>query len=140
MFEYSGTMTSFAVDDVDKAAEFYRNQLGIEVERLESDRGDGGVLMLHPVGGNDILIYPKPDHVPATFTILNFVVGDIDKAVETLSEAGVTFLHYDNLGTDRKGIVRGPDREIAWFIDPAGNNHSVVEFKTASSLHEESPR
>ena len=90
--------------------------------------------MLHPVGGNGILVYPKPDHVPATFTLLNFVVSDIDKAVDTLSEAGVPFLRYDNLGTDPKGIVRGPDREIAWFIDPAGNNHSVVEFKTAPHL------
>lgn len=137
MFEYSSVMTSFAVDDVEKAAEFYQGQLGVDVERLEADREDGGVLILHPVGGNDILLYPKPDHVPATFTILNFVVVDIDKAVDTLGEAGVRFLRFGDYGTDEKGIVRGPDREIAWFTDPAGNIHSVVEFKTATSFLEE---
>ncbi len=133
MFEYTGTMTSFSVDDVDKAVEFYRNQLGIETERLESDREDGGVLILHPAGSNDILVYPKPDHIPATYTILNFVVADIDKAVDNLGEAGVRFLRFDDLGTDDKGIMRGPDREIAWFTDPAGNIHSVVEFKAPES-------
>lgn len=137
MFEYSGVGTSFSVDDVERAAEFYRDQLGVEAERLEVDREDGGVLILHPVGGNDILVYPKPDHVPATFTVLNFVVADIDKAVDSLGEAGVRFLRYDNYGTDDKGVMRGPDREIAWFTDPAGNNHSVVEFKTATSFLDE---
>lgn len=137
MFEYSRAMTSFSVDDVDKAAEFYRKQLGIKVERLEGDREDGGVLILHPEGGHDTLVYPKPDHIPATYTILNFVVADIDKAVDSLSEARVRFLRLDDLGTDEKGIMRGPDREIAWFTDPAGNIHSVVEFKTATSFLEE---
>lgn len=137
MFEYFRAMTSFSVDDVDTAAEFYQNQLGIEPERLEGDREDGGVLILHLVGGNDTLVYPKPDHVPATYTILNFVVADIDDAVSSLTEAGVPFLRYDDYGTDDKGIMRGPDREIAWFTDPAGNIHSVVEFKTATSFLEE---
>lgn len=137
MFEYSSVGTSFSVDDVERAAGFYRGQLGVEVERLEAHREDGGVLILHPVGGNDILVYPKPDHVPATFTILNFVVADIDKAVDTLGEAGVRFLRFDDYGTDERGIVRGPDREMVWFTDPAGNIHSVVEFKTATSFLEE---
>lgn len=137
MFEYSRAMTSFSVDDVDKAAEFYRKQLGIQVDRLEGDREDGGVLILHPVGGHDTLVYPKPDHIPATYTILNFVVADIDKAVDGLAKARVRFLRFDDLGTDDKGIMRGPDREIAWFTDPAGNIHSVVEFKTAMSFLEE---
>lgn len=123
MFEYSRAVTSFSVDDVDKAAEFYQEQLGIEVEAQD------GVLLLHLIGGNDTLVYPKPEHVPATYTILNFVVADIDRAVASLSEAGVRFLRYDDYGTDDRGIVRGPDREIAWFTDPAGNIHSVVQFK-----------
>ncbi len=137
MFEYSSVGTSFSIDDVKKAAAFYHDQLGIEADRLEVDRDDGGVLILHPVDGNDILVYPKPDHIPATYTILNFVVADIDKAVDSLGEAGVRFLRYDDYGTDEKGIVRGPDREIAWFTDPAGNIHSVVEFKTATPFLEE---
>lgn len=130
MFEYSKAATSFSVDDTAVAAEFYREQLGLETQHIEAEREDGGVLLLHPVGGNVILVYPKPDHVPATYTILNFVVADIDAAVSSLAEAGIRFLRYD--GTDEKGIVRGPEREIAWFTDPAGNIHSVVEFKTPS--------
>ena len=133
MFEYSRAMTSFSVDDVEAAAEFYQDQVGLEAERLEEDRGDGGVLILQLLGGNDTLVYPKPDHVPATYTILNFVVADIDDAVSSLTEAGVRFLRYDDYGTDDLGIMRGPDREIAWFTDPAGNIHSVVEFKTVTS-------
>lgn len=91
---------------------------------------DSGALWLHLAGGYDVLIYTKPDHIPASYTILNFVVEDIDSAVNGLLERGVRFLRYDELGTDERGIVRGPQREIAWFCDPAGNNLSVVQFKT----------
>ena len=124
MFEYLRAMTSFSVDDVEKAQKFYGEQLGLEIDDL------GGVLLLRPNGGNDTLIYPKQDHVPATYTILNFVVEDIDQAVDKLVELGVRFLRFDEYGTDDKGVVRGPEREIAWFTDPAGNIHSVVRFKT----------
>ncbi len=122
MLEESTVRTSFSVDDVDRAEEFYGGTLGLEVS------GEAGVLWLHLAGGNDVLLYPKPDHVPATFTVLNFVVEDIDEAVDGLSARGVRFLRYDEYGADDKGIVRRPERDIAWFTDPAGNNHSVVRM------------
>lgn len=116
-------VASFSVDSIEEAEEFYGGTLGVAVD------GESGALWLHLDGGCDVLIYPKPDHIPASFTILNFVVEDIDKAVDGLLERGVRFLRFDELGTDERGIVRGPEREIAWFVDPAGNNLSVVEFK-----------
>ena len=115
--------SGFSVNDIQKAKEFYSRVVGLEV--TEED----GALRLSIGGGKTIFVYPKDDHVPATYTILNFPVDDIDKAVEALVQAGVKFEHYDM--TDEKGIARGaasgngPD--IAWFKDPAGNFLSVLK-------------
>ena len=132
MFEYTKVLTSFSVDDVPKAQKFYSETLGLEV----SEQAD--VLLLHLSGGNDTLIYPKPDHIPASYTLLNFMVADIDTAVDDLAAQGVRFLRYDEFGADDKGVVRGTDREIAWFADPAGNVHSVGQFKRPLPVQEDS--
>jgi catechol 2,3-dioxygenase-like lactoylglutathione lyase family enzyme len=124
MFEYTKALTSFSVDDVPKAQRFYSETLGLKVSE------ESGALLLHLTGGNDTLIYQKPDHIPASYTLLNFVVTEIDPAVDQLVARGVRFLRYDEFGADDRGIVRGPDRDIAWFSDPAGNVHSVVQLKT----------
>jgi catechol 2,3-dioxygenase-like lactoylglutathione lyase family enzyme len=124
MFEYIKVLTSFSVDDVSKARRFYGETLGLKVSE------ESGALLLHLSGGNDTLIYPKPDHIPASYTLLNFMVAEIDTAVDDLAAQGVRFLRYDEFGADDKGVVRGTDREIAWFADPAGNIHSVAQFKT----------
>lgn len=124
MLQHTKTLTSFAVDDVKAAATFYGETLGLELsEGL-------GVLFLHHPDGHDTLIYPKADHIPASYTVLNFLVDDIDKALDELLTRGVRLLRYDDLGTDDTGIVRGPERDIAWFADPAGNIHSVARLKT----------
>ena len=115
--------SGFSVNDIPKAREFYSRVVGLEVTE------ENGALRLSIGGGKTIFVYPKDDHVPATYTILNFPVDDIDEAVDTLVQAGVTFEHYDM--TDEKGIARGaasgngPD--IAWFKDPAGNFLSVLK-------------
>jgi len=115
--------SGFSVDDIEKAKDFYGRVLGMAVT------DDHGALRLAIGGGKDIYVYPKNDHVPATYTILNFPVDDIDTAVEELARAGVKFEHYAM--TDEKGIARGtasgegPD--IAWFKDPAGNFLSVLK-------------
>ena len=123
MLEDSKAFSGFAVPDVEKAKEFYGKTLGLKVSE------DHGMLRLHLSGGNNVLVYPKPNHVPATFTILNFPVDDIDQAVDKLSKRGVQFEIYDqpDLKTDQKGIMRGKGPTIAWFKDPAGNILSVLE-------------
>src|SRR5947207_11791561 len=123
MLEDSKAFSGFAVPDVEKAKEFYGKTLGLKVSE------DHGMLRLHLSGGNNVLVYPKPNHVPATFTILNFPVDDIDQAVDKLSKRGVHFEIYDQLDlkTDEKGIMRGKAPTIAWFKDPAGNILSVLE-------------
>jgi catechol 2,3-dioxygenase-like lactoylglutathione lyase family enzyme len=125
MFKNTKAVSSFSVNDLQKAKEFYRDTLGLEVTE-----GSMGILTLHISGGGEIFVYPKPNHVPATFTILNFPVSDIEKAVDDLTKLGVTFEQYDEpMKTDEKGILwgngRGPD--IAWFKDPAGNILSVLK-------------
>lgn len=123
MFGQTKAFSGFSVDDIEKAKEFYSNVLGLSVSNL-----DMGVLALHIKGGNDIIIYPKPNHTPATFTILNFPVADIEKAVDELSDKGVKFEQYKgDLKTDEKGIFRNGGPLIAWFKDPAGNILSVLE-------------
>jgi catechol 2,3-dioxygenase-like lactoylglutathione lyase family enzyme len=118
VFENTKAFSGFSVDDVSKAREFYGETLGLRV----SD--EYGMLWLHIAGGDrDILVYPKSDHTPATYTILNFPVDDIEKAVDELAERGVRFEHYDD--TDERGIYRGEGPLIAWFKDPAGNVLSV---------------
>jgi predicted enzyme related to lactoylglutathione lyase len=125
MLKDSAAFSGFSVDDVSKAKQFYGATLGLEVsENAEM----GGLLELHLAGGTTVLVYPKPDHKAATFTILNFPVDDIDKAVDELAGRGVNFEHYEGkLKTDPKGIFRGEGPKIAWFRDPAGNILSVLE-------------
>ncbi len=126
MLKGSDAFSGFSVDDMDVAKEFYGGTLGLEVE----DQGAARGLRLKVAGPNGIFIYSKEDHAPATYTILNFRVDDIDAAVDELTGKGVKFEHYENL-TDSKGVVRGiangqgPD--IAWFKDPAGNFLSVMK-------------
>jgi predicted enzyme related to lactoylglutathione lyase len=113
----------FSVDDIGTAKDFYRSTLGLEV--TESD----GMLTLHLAGGTDVLVYLKPDHSPATFTILNFPVDDVDRAIDDLTDRGVRFETYDrkDLKTDERGVLIGDGPRIAWFKDPAGNVLSVLE-------------
>ncbi len=123
MFKDSKAFSGFSVDDIPKAKTFYSQVLGLEVSE------DHGMLNLKIAGGNPILIYPKPNHTPATFTILNFPVSNIDQAVDELTRRGVRFEHYDGeMQTDEKGIMRGNGPGIAWFKDPAGNILSVIEI------------
>jgi predicted enzyme related to lactoylglutathione lyase len=129
MFKDTKVFSSFSVNDMEKARGFYENILGLEVKRLDMGE-DMYLLELHIAGSNPVMIYPKPNHTPASFTILNFPVDDVEKAVDVLTEKGVIFEHYDyaELKTDEKGIARGnggPD--IAWFTDPAGNILSVLK-------------
>ena len=128
MFEAVAAFSGFSVDDLAKAREFYSGVLGLSV-----DDEEGRGVRLHLPGGGTVFVYPKPDHQPATFTILNFIVDNIDAAVDELTSQGVRFEHYEQGGTktDAKGVARGkaanmgPD--IAWFKDPAGNFLSVIE-------------
>jgi catechol 2,3-dioxygenase-like lactoylglutathione lyase family enzyme len=118
----SKAFSGFSVDDIEKAKDFYGGTLGLEVSESH------GLLKLHLSGGTSVLIYPKPNHSPATFTILNFPVDDIDQAVEELTKLSVRFESYDEpIKTDKKGIYRGAGPKIAWFKDPAGNILSVLE-------------
>jgi catechol 2,3-dioxygenase-like lactoylglutathione lyase family enzyme len=122
MLENSKAYGGFAVNDVPAARAFYGETLGLRVS------GDGGTLRLHLVGGGDTLVYPKPDFTPATYTILNFPVEDIESAVDELEARGVRFERYDGFGQDERGILRMEGSPlIAWFRDPAGNILSVLE-------------
>ena len=122
MFRTTKAFSGFAVNDIDAAKTFYGEVLGIDVTE------EHGLLNLHLAGGRDTLAYPKSDHVPATYTILNFPVADIDAAVDELASRGVTFERYDGFGQDDKGIAHGPDGPpIAWFTDPSGNILAVLE-------------
>ena len=119
----SKAFSGFAVGDIEKAKEFYGRTLGLKVSE------SNGLLTLHLAGGNNVLIYPKPNHTPATFTVLNFPVNDVDQAVDELTKRGVRFEIYNtpDIKTDEKGIMRGKGPTIAWFKDPAGNILSVIE-------------
>jgi len=123
MFVDTKAFSSFAVDDIDKAKAFYAEILGVKV----SEESKWGLLILHLTGGTDIMVYPKPEHVPAAYTVLNFPVSDIDSAVDELGKRGVSFLRYDGFVQDVKGVARGEGPLIAWFTDPAGNVLSVIE-------------
>ena len=125
MFKHTKAFSGFSVDDSGKAKEFYSQVLGLDVEELEMP----GILRLNIEGGTKILIYTKPNHTPATFTILNFPVKDINEAVDALAAKGVKFKIYDepNFQTNEKGIFLGGGPKIAWFKDPAGNFLSVIE-------------
>ena len=123
MLTDSPAFTGFSVDDLDKARSFYEQTLGLRVADVPEM---GGLLRLHLGGGTDVLVYAKPDHVPATFTVLNFPVPDVEKAVDELAARGVRFERYDGFEQDDKGIARGQGPDIAWFTDPAGNVFSVI--------------
>jgi predicted enzyme related to lactoylglutathione lyase len=123
MLAQSKAFSGFAVDDLEKAQEFYGETLGLEVESIE----DPGLLTIHLAGDRDTLIYPKADHQPANYTILNFPVEDVDATVEGLTARGVSFEHYDGMEQDEKGVSRGMGPTIAWFKDPAGNVLAVLD-------------
>src|SRR5512145_2771382 len=122
IFKNTKAFSSFSVNDLEEAKKFYGQTLGLGVS--ESEEG----LNLQIKGGNDVFIYPKPDHVPATFTVLNFIVDDVDRTVDELTKLGIRFQIYDKgeLKTDDKGIFQGKPK-IAWFKDPAGNFLSILE-------------
>ncbi len=124
MLADSKAFSGFAVPDLDEARRFYGETLGLNVEVLDPDNG---LLSLHHPGDRDTLVYLKPDFTPATYTILNFQVDDIDAAVDGLAERGVSFERYDGFEQDEKGIATGPGPRIAWFKDPAGNILSVIK-------------
>ena len=123
MLKESKAFSGFSVNDIQKAKDFYGRTLGLQVSESH------GLLTLQLAGGNKVLIYPKVNHAPATFTVLNFPVENVDDSVDELAKRGVRFEIYDesDIKTDEKGIMRGNDPTIAWFKDPAGNVLSVIE-------------
>jgi catechol 2,3-dioxygenase-like lactoylglutathione lyase family enzyme len=122
MLADSPAFSGFSVDDPAAARRFYEDTLGLRV----SDEGMEGMMRLDLGGGSTVLVYPKPDHTPASFTVLNFPVPDVEKAVDELTARGVRFEQYENPPTDAKGIMREGGPLIAWFTDPAGNVFSVI--------------
>jgi catechol 2,3-dioxygenase-like lactoylglutathione lyase family enzyme len=123
MFQHTKAFSGFSVDDIPKARQFYGETLGLTVTE------EHGMLTLHLAGDRPTLVYPKKDHTPATFTILNFPVADIESTVDELAARGVTFERYPNV--DAKGIFREMGPPIAWFKDPAGNVLSVLQDKVS---------
>ena len=124
MFANTKATNGFAVDDLDRVKEFYEGTLGLSTTVLSEEFG---VMAVHLAGGRDTLVYVKPDFTPATYTILNFEVDDVEAAVDGLSSKGVSFERYDDFDQDEKGIARGQGPNIAWFKDPAGNIFAVME-------------
>jgi catechol 2,3-dioxygenase-like lactoylglutathione lyase family enzyme len=127
MLKNSKAFSGFSANDIAKEKEFYAGTLGLNVSEAY------GILTLRLAGGHNVIIYPKPNHVPATFTVLNFPVDDVDLAVDELKKRGVRCEQYNlpDLKTDEKGIMRGNGPTIAWFKDPAGNILSVIEESEA---------
>ncbi len=121
VFASTKAFSGFAVPDVEEARRFYGETLGLKTSE------ENGLLTLHIAGDRDTLVYPKPDHTPATYTILNFPVDDVEKAVDDLAARGVEFERYEGADQDEKGIFRGEGPLIAWFTDPAGNILSVIQ-------------
>src|SRR3954452_16635150 len=121
MLAQSKAFSGFAVDDLQKAREFYGDTLGLKTSE------EHGLLTLHLAGDRPTLVYPKPDHTPATYTVLNFPVDDIDATVDALAERGVRFELYPRFEQDERGVFRGGGPYIAWFTDPAGNILSVLQ-------------
>ena len=121
MFENTKAFSGFSVDDVARAQQFYGETLGLKVTEAN------GLLTLHIAGDRPTIVYPKPDHAPAAFTILNFPVDDIDAAVDALVARGVEFERYDAMEQDERGVMRAGGPYIAWFRDPAGNILSVLQ-------------
>jgi catechol 2,3-dioxygenase-like lactoylglutathione lyase family enzyme len=124
MIDAAKAFSSFAVDDLDKAEKFYRDTLGLAVNRDQ----EMGILGIDLTGGRNVMVYPKDDFEPATYTILNFNVDDVDQMVVDLTDKGVKFERYEGFDQDEKGIARGDQGPaIAWFKDPAGNILAVME-------------
>ena len=123
-FKNANAFSSFSVNDIEEAKRFYGETLELEVSETEEG------INLHLKGGNDVFVYPKPDHSPATFTVLNFIVDKVEQAVDELTKLGVGFQIYKEgeLKTDNKGFFHGTPK-IAWFKDPSGNFLSVLELK-----------
>jgi len=121
MLSNSHAYSGFSANDIQKAQEFYARTLGLEVTE------EYGMLTLHLAGGGKVIIYPKDNHEPASFTVLNFPVEDIDQAVDGLARAGIQFERYGGISQDERGIHRESGPPIAWFKDPAGNLLSVLE-------------
>ena len=124
MFANTKATNGFAVDDIDAAKKFYGETLGLGVTVLSEEFGVSSIQL---AGGRDTLVYAKPDFVPATYTILNFEVDDVDAAVDELASKGVEFERYEGFEQDEKRIARGPGPSIAWFKDPAGNILAVLQ-------------
>jgi catechol 2,3-dioxygenase-like lactoylglutathione lyase family enzyme len=124
MFANTKAFSGFAVDDIEKAQQFYGETLGLKTSVLDEENG---LLSLHLAGDRDTLVYVKPDHKPADYTILNFPVDDVDAAVDELTARGVQFERYEGFNQDEKGIARDIGPDIAWFRDPAGNVLSVLK-------------
>lgn len=124
MLKDATAFSGFSTDDIGAAKAFYADTLGVPVEE------ESGMLSLALAGGQRVLIYPKDDHQPATFTVLNFEVSDIDAAVDELAGRGVEFLRYEGLPQDERGIAREYGPPIAWFADPAGNILAVIQTET----------
>lgn len=123
MFAPVAAFSGFSVDDVPAALSFYRGALGLEVEEVPEM---GMLRLVLPGSGARVLVYPKPDHVPAAFTVLNLAVEDVEAAVVELNARGIVTTIHDGMPTDARGIMRGHGPDIAWFRDPAGNVLSVV--------------
>jgi catechol 2,3-dioxygenase-like lactoylglutathione lyase family enzyme len=121
MFTNSHAFSGFSTNDLAKAREFYADKLGLEVSE------EMGNLNLHLRGGGTVLIYPKENHEPASFTVLNFPVDDIEEAVDALNRAGIELERYEGFDHDKRGIMRGEGPSIGWFKDPAGNVLSVLQ-------------
>ena len=121
MFKDSHAFSGFSTSDIPAAKAFYADKLGLDVSE------ENGMLTLRLAGGGRVLIYPKDNHEPATFTVLNFPVENIDEAVDQLAKAGIEFERYEGMGQDERGIARQDPPPIAWFKDPAGNILSVLE-------------
>ena len=121
MLEHSNAFSGFSVDDLAAARRFYGETLGLRVTE------ENGLLTLHTAGDRDTVVYPKDDHTPATYTILNFPVEDVDKTVDELTARGVRFERYEGIDQDEKGVFRTQGPPIAWFKDPAGNILSVLQ-------------
>jgi catechol 2,3-dioxygenase-like lactoylglutathione lyase family enzyme len=122
MLRENRAFSGFSTDDIETARRFYADTLG-----LDARIGEMGILELHLAGGTEVIVYPKDNHEPATFTVLNFLVDDIDAAVDELVAAGVTFERYEGMPQDERGIMRGNGPDIAWFTDPARNILALIK-------------
>ena len=126
MVRITSAIGSFAVDDIEAATRFYQGTLGLEV--TSALPGQAGPLWVRAGEGPGVFVYGKPDHAPASFTVLNLAVDDIEGAVDDLVERGVTFQRLEGIPQDERGIYHGQGHSIAWFSDPAGNSLSVVKL------------